>query len=232
MKRTMVLDLEIEAGELAQRLAHQPRLQTGQRIAHLAFEFGLGRQRRDRVDHDDVDAAGAHQRVGDFQRLFARVGLGDQHFVDIDAELLGIDRDRAHVRRRYRLQCRPSSGPPRRHAAPASSCPRFRTVDLDHAAARQAADAKRDVEARASRSKPCRSRGPDRGAQLHDRALAERPVDLGQRRFKRALPVPVFSVPPPAMLPVPFGLVSLFHRASGPAMNARVHVLFSFARRL
>jgi hypothetical protein len=29
MKITMVLDLEIEAGELAQRLAHQPRLQAG-----------------------------------------------------------------------------------------------------------------------------------------------------------------------------------------------------------
>ena len=92
MKMTMVLDLEIEAGELAQRLAHQPRLKTGQGIAHLAFEFGFGRQRRNRIDHDDVDAARAHQRVGDFKRLFAGVRLGDQHFVDIDAQLLGIDR--------------------------------------------------------------------------------------------------------------------------------------------
>ena len=62
------------------------------RIAHLAFDFGLRRQRRDRVDDDDVDRARAHQHVGDFERLLARVGLRDEQIVDIDAELLGIRR--------------------------------------------------------------------------------------------------------------------------------------------
>jgi hypothetical protein len=38
----------------------------------------LGVERRDRVDHDDVDRAGAHQRVGDLQRLLAGVGLRDR----------------------------------------------------------------------------------------------------------------------------------------------------------
>ena len=202
MKSTMVLDLEIEAGELAQRLAHQPRLQAGQRIAHLAFEFGLGRQRRDRVDHHDVDAAGAHQRVGDLQRLFAGVGLGDQHLVDVDAELLGVARiermfgvdiggdaalllDLGHDMQRQRGLARG-----------------FRAVDLDHAAARQPADAERDVEAeRAGRDRVGRHAQIAR-AQLHHRALAEGPVDLGQRRLERPLasryflPCPLPAKPP------------------------------------
>src|SRR5688572_10693233 len=38
------------AGDLAQRLAHQPRLQTDVRIAHFAFDFGTGYQSSDRVD--------------------------------------------------------------------------------------------------------------------------------------------------------------------------------------
>ena len=77
-------------GELAQRLAHQPRLQAGQRIAHLAFELGLGRQRGHRVDDDQVDRAGAHQRVDDLERLLAGVGLADQQFLQVDAELLRV----------------------------------------------------------------------------------------------------------------------------------------------
>jgi hypothetical protein len=84
--------LRDRAGELAQRLAHQAGLQAGELIAHLAFEFGLRAQRRNRIDDDDVDAAGAHERVGDLERLLTGVGLGDQHLVDIDAELLRVRR--------------------------------------------------------------------------------------------------------------------------------------------
>ena len=115
----------MRAGQLAQRLAHQPGLQAGQGIAHLAFQFGLGGQGRDRVDHHDVHAAGAHQRVGDLQRLFAGVGLGDQHFVDVHAQLARHRPGPAHVRRRHRRRCRPSSGSRPPHAAPGWSCPRI-----------------------------------------------------------------------------------------------------------
>ena len=60
----------------------------------------------------------------------------------------------------------------------------FRPVDLDHAAARQAADAERDVEAERA--------GGDRLdlhrlvvlAEPHDRALAEGALDLGERGIK------------------------------------------------
>jgi hypothetical protein len=66
------------AGELAQRLAHEPRLQAGQLIAHLALDLGLRHERRHRVDDDDVDAAGAHQHVRDFEPLLAGVRLRDE----------------------------------------------------------------------------------------------------------------------------------------------------------
>jgi hypothetical protein len=79
-------------GELAQRLAHQPRLQAGLHVAHFAFEFGARDKRRHRIDHQNVDGARANQRVGDLQRLLAMVGLRDQEFVDIAPELARIDR--------------------------------------------------------------------------------------------------------------------------------------------
>src|SRR6266852_5718548 len=72
-------------GELPQRLAHQPRLQTHLRLAHFALDLGLRRERRDRIDHDHVDRPGAHQHVGDFERLLAGVGLGNQKLLDLDA---------------------------------------------------------------------------------------------------------------------------------------------------
>ena len=70
------------------------------RVAHLAFDLGLGRERGDRVDDDDVDRARAHQHVGDLERLLAGVGLRDQQLVDVDAELLRVLRRRARARRR------------------------------------------------------------------------------------------------------------------------------------
>ena len=88
------------AGELAQRLAHQPRVQAHVAVAHLAFQFGARHQRGDAVDHQHVDRARAHQRIGDLQRLLAGVRLADQQVVHIDAELARIDRDPARARRR------------------------------------------------------------------------------------------------------------------------------------
>ena len=65
----------------------------------------------------------------------------------------------------------------------------LRAVDLDDPAARQAADAERQVEAeRAGRD----GLDLDRAAalaELHDRALAEGSLDLPDRRVQGALPV-------------------------------------------
>ena len=147
MKMTSTLARLMFDGELAQRLAHQPRLQARQLVAHLAFDLRLGHERRDRIDDDDVDAARAHQHVGDLEALLAGVGLRDQQVADVDAELAGIDgiervlgvdvgggaAGLLHLCDDLQAQ--------RRLAR------RFGTVDLDDAAARQAADAERDVEA-------------------------------------------------------------------------------------
>jgi hypothetical protein len=64
---------------------HEARVQAHLRFAHFAFDFSLGRERRDRVDDDHVHGAGAHQHVGDLERLLAGVRLRDQQVVDVDA---------------------------------------------------------------------------------------------------------------------------------------------------
>ena len=133
-------------GQFAQRLRHQARLQADVRVAHVAFEFGLGDERGDRVDDDDVDRVAARQHLGDLERLFAGVGLRDQQVVEIDAErgrvvrierVLDVDEGRraADLLRfgdRVERERRLTAG--------------FRTVDFDDAAARQTADAEREVE--------------------------------------------------------------------------------------
>ncbi len=62
------------------------------RVADFAFDFRFRRQRRDGVDDDNVNRAGARQRVTDFQRLLAGIRLRTQQVVDIHAQLARIDR--------------------------------------------------------------------------------------------------------------------------------------------
>ena len=157
-------------------------------VAHFAFDFRARNQRGDRVHHQHVDRVGADQRVDDFQRLLARIGLRHDQFVDVDAQLLGID----GVERMFGVD--EGRGPARllrfgdgmqrqRRLARA-----FGPVNLDAAALGQAANAQRDVEAERS--------GRDRfdlhllaRSQLHRRALAEGAVDLGERRLQCFLSV-------------------------------------------
>ena len=178
MKMRHVFDFDDDAGELAERLRHEPRLQPHLRVAHLAFDFGLRHERRHRVDDDDVDAVRADEDLDDLERLLAVVGLRDEQVVDVDAELLrvrrvervlGIDERRHaaellrfgnHLQRQRRLARR--LGP----------------EDLDDAAARHAADAERVVDADgAGRNRVDRLNGALL-AEAHDRALAELLLDL------------------------------------------------------
>ena len=71
--------------QFSQRLRHEPRLKTDVGIAHLAFELGPRHQRRHRVDRDHVKSRRAHQRLGNLERLLARVRLRDEQVVDVDA---------------------------------------------------------------------------------------------------------------------------------------------------
>src|SRR5690606_17392144 len=169
------------AGQLAQRLRHQARLQTWQRIAHVALDFGFRRQRGDRVDDDQIDTAGAHQRVANFQRLFAGVRLRNQQLGHIDAEFLGISGVQCvfgvdegagtakllHLGNRLQRQRRFTG--------------RFRAVDFDNAAARQTADAECDVQAQRTGRNDLHFL--DHGAvfHAHDRTFTELLFDLRQR---------------------------------------------------
>ena len=173
------------AGQLAQGLAHQAGLKARLAVAHLAVDFRTWRERCDRIDHEHVDRAGADQRIGDLQRLFAGVGLRDQQVFEIDAELLGIDR----VERVFGVDEGADAAfllgfgdDVQRQRGLAR---RFRSVNLDHATARQTADTERDIEPqRAGRD------GLDLQrllvfAEAHDRAFAEAPLDLRQRSIQR-----------------------------------------------
>ena len=184
MKITMHVRLGDRGRQLAQRLAHQARLQARQAVAHLAFDFGARRQRRDRVDDENVDRAGAHQRIGDFERLLAGIRLRDQKVFEIDAELAGIDR----IERMFGIDEGADAalllGFGDRLQRQRRLARAFRSVDFDDAALRQAADAERDIEAeRAGRNGFDLDDAVVR-AEFHDRALAERPFDLGECRFK------------------------------------------------
>ena len=181
MKMTSVLERLMLAVSLRRGLRHEARLQAHLRLAHLAFDLGLRHERRDRVDHHHVDRAGAHQHVGDLERLLAVVRLGDEQLLDVHAELagvlriervLGVDEGRRaaqflHLGDHGQRQCRLAR--------------RLRPVDFDDAPARQPADAERDVE-------PERARGDDFDvlgnfgfAHPHDGAFAELLLDLRQR---------------------------------------------------
>ncbi len=152
-------------------------------VAHLALELGLGHKCRHRVDHHHIDSTGAHQRVGNLQRLFARIRLGDDQVIDVDAQLLrvcrvermfGIDEGTcATLLLGFRNDMQRQGGLART----------FRAVDLDHASLRQAANPERHVETEGA----CRDRGDVHRlplAEAHHRALAKGAFDLAQGRIK------------------------------------------------
>ena len=173
-------------GELAHRLAHHAGVQADEGVAHFALDLGTGGQRRDRVDNDDVDRARAHERLRDVEALLTGVRLRNQQAVDVNAERLGVDR----VERVLRVdECRRAAELLRLCYAVQSDrglTGGLRSVNLDDTAARQAADAEREVEAdRAGRDVLDRHAGVF--TEAHDRALAELLFDLAERVGERFL---------------------------------------------
>ncbi|MNM60419.1 hypothetical protein D3C81_716980 [compost metagenome] len=159
-------------------------------VTHLAFDFGLGHQGGHGVDDDHVNRVGAHQHVGDFQRLLAGVRLRDQQVVDIDAQLasvlgiesmLGVDEGASSaVLLGFGNDRQGQRGFTRR----------LRTVDLDDTAFWQTTNTKGDVQ-------PQGAGGNGRHAlalmvaHAHDCALAELAFDLTQGRSQGAFLVVV-----------------------------------------
>ena len=82
------LGLAENGGQLPPRLAHQPRLHSHGRHAHVPLQFRPRHERRHRVDHDHVHCAGAGQRLTDRQRLLAAVRLGEQQLLEVHPDNL------------------------------------------------------------------------------------------------------------------------------------------------
>src|SRR5213594_1462641 len=179
------------ARQLAERLRHEPRLQAHLRVAHVALDLGARDQGSDRIDDQHVDRARADERVGDLERLLAVVRLRDEQVLAPDAELASI----VDVERMLRVDEGADAAPllplgdqlegERRLAR------RLGAVDLDDAAARDAADAERDVEAQRTGGERRDVAGEGRLAEPHDRALAELLLDLAEREVDRPLAVHV-----------------------------------------
>ena len=153
-------------------------------VADLAVDLGTRNERGDGVDDDDVERVAANECLGHVERLLARVGLRDEQRIDVDAEVprieriervLGVDEGRGaagllrvghHVIAEGRLARR--LGP----------------VDLADAPARDAADAKRDIERDRARADAGHV-GPRVVAEPHDGALPELLLDLLDRAVQR-----------------------------------------------
>src|SRR6185437_15542429 len=177
------------AGELAQRLRHQPRVQAELHLTHLTFDLRLRRERRDGVDHDDVDRAGADQHVGDLERLLPGIGLGDQQIADVHAELLGI----RGVQRVLRVDERGRAAAAlhlgddlQREGGLARG---FRPEDLDDAPAGQTADAQGNVEPEGAGRDSLDVVARRGVAEAHHRAFAELLLDLAQCGGERLLAI-------------------------------------------
>ena len=184
MKMTRRARLGDDGGELAQRLRHQPRLQARERIAHLAFDLRARHERGDAIDDDDVDGVAADERVADLERLLAGVRLRDEQLADVDAARLGV----VLVERVLDVDVGgDAAGALRRRddvVGERGLAGALRAVDLGDAAARQAADAEREVEREGAG-------GDDVDlevlgvAELHDGAAAVALLDIGEGVLER-----------------------------------------------
>ncbi len=105
VKMTDVLELLMAPVSLRSAWLISRACKPNVRVAHLALDLGAWHQRGHRVHHHHIHRAAAHQHLDNLERLLASVGLRDQQFVDIDAQPLGIGRDRARAPRRRWRRC-------------------------------------------------------------------------------------------------------------------------------
>ena len=181
------LGLGNDARQLAQRLTHQTGVQTDKRIAHLAFDFGARNQCRYRVNDDDVQRARTHQLFGNFQALIAAVRLRYQQAVHVNAErrrirrvqrVFGVDKRRNAAVRLCRCNRVQGEG---------GFTGRFRSVNLDDSAARQAADAQRHVQTNGAGGDDVLVLLLDLLTEEHDGVFAVLLFNLCQRLIQRLL---------------------------------------------
>ena len=110
-----------------------------------------------------VERARADQHVGDLERLLARVGLGDEQLVDVDADGRGVDRVHGVLGVDVGADAAVALGLGHDVHGEGGLARRLRAEDLDDPAPGQAADAEGEVEReRAGGDGLDRHRGPSR----------------------------------------------------------------------
>src|SRR5208283_3265211 len=178
--------------ELAERLAHKPRLEPDVRIAHLAFDFGFRDECGNRIDHYDVNGVTSDQNFGDFKRLLAVVGLTDQKFFHPDPQLSGIRNIQGMLGVHKGCQAPKLLRLGDDVQRQGGFSGRLRAEYLDNAAPWDAADPQRDIQ----RQTAARYDGYiHNGAfpEAHNGALPTHAFYLGNRRIDGSLPVIVRS---------------------------------------
>ena len=121
-------------------------MQTNGGIADLALDFCSGNQCRDGVDDDAVDCTRANEHIADFERLLAKIGLGDKDVIDIHAKSSRIDR----IERMFRVDERHDTAECLRLGEDLQRKRGFTaglwSVHLDDSTTRNAADTQRGIK--------------------------------------------------------------------------------------
>src|SRR4051812_32314860 len=167
------------ARELAERLRHETSLQADVRIAHLTLDLRLRRERGDGVDRHHVERPRSDEELGDLERLLAGVGLRDEEVVDVDADALRVLRIHGVLRVDERADAAAALRLGDHVVDERRLAGRLGPEHLDDAATWKSADPERQIE----RQRPGGHR-TDRYrsavVHLHDRSLAELPLDLAE----------------------------------------------------
>ena len=134
------------AGQLAERLTHETRLQANMRVAHVTLDFRFRYQRRDGIDHDHINRARTHEDFTDLERLLTSIGLRDQQVLDVNAQLLAV----LDVQRMLGIDVGSDASLLLgiRHNMQAQRClaAGLRSVNLGHASARNSTNADRRIK--------------------------------------------------------------------------------------
>ncbi len=157
-------------------MRHESRLLPHMIRSHIAFNFVFGRKRGDRVNYDDINLACAYQTLYNFERLFARVWLGNEQVTDVHSKFFGIIR----IHGMFCVDIRAGATQFLRFGDDVQSersfARRFRSEYFNNSTARDPAYSERHIE-------PDRSGGDGvyvhsrRVSQLHNRALTEFGLD-------------------------------------------------------
>ena len=160
-------------GELAQSLAHEPRLQAHVTVAHVALNFRSRHQGRHGVHHDDIEGTGAHENLGDLQSLLAGVRLTDQEIVHIHTEFACVNRIHGVLGVNESRRATGLLGLSQNAQRQCGLARAFWTIDLDDPSTRHATHAKGQIQSQGSGGNGRNIRHDGLVAQAHDRAFSE-----------------------------------------------------------